>query len=93
MLSRAEERTERKGPHINGEDIYCRAAAAMFGYCLPPAGLPASPGILEEGVVISPFDLLTPPGCQADEGAAQRVFGEVAGHQTRMDADDQEARS
>jgi hypothetical protein len=37
--------------------------------------LRASPGILVDGVSISPFDLLIPPACQVDEDAAQRAFG------------------
>ena len=37
--------------------------------------LRASPGILVDGVSISPFDLLIPPVCQVDEDAAQRAFG------------------
>ena len=37
--------------------------------------LRASPGILVDGVSVSPFDLLIPPTCQVDKDAAQRAFG------------------
>lgn len=55
--------------------------------------LRASPGILVDGVSISPLDLLIPPACQVDKDAARRAFGTVANQQTGMDTDDQKTRS
>ena len=41
--------------------------------------LRASPGILVDGVSVSPLDLLIPPTCEVDQGAAQRAFGIAGG--------------
>jgi hypothetical protein len=42
-------------------------------------GLRASPGILVDGVSISPLDLLIPPTCEVDRVAAERAFGIAGG--------------
>lgn len=56
-------------------------------------GLRASPGILVDGVSVSPLDLLIPPTCEVNEDVAQRAFGMVAEQQTRMDTDDEKTHS
>jgi glutaredoxin len=55
--------------------------------------LRASPGILVDGVSVSPFDLLIPPTCEVDEEAARRAFGPVTGQRTSMETDGQGTRS
>ena len=56
-------------------------------------GIHASPGILVDGVSVSPFDLLIPPACKVNEAVAQRVFGPASRQQTRMDTDDKKSHS
>jgi glutaredoxin len=35
----------------------------------------SSPGIIVDGELVNPFDLLTQPACRIDEVAARRLFG------------------
>jgi glutaredoxin len=35
----------------------------------------SSPGMIVDGELVNPFDLLIQPACRIDEGAARRLFG------------------